>query len=382
MYKNTQKIYLDYSAGAPLRPEAREVMLRVLSLESAALNASSIHGYGQEGRKLIEHARKQVAVFMGCDSNQITFTSGATESNNAVLRHFLQTFPDDLILVSNTEHPSILEFNALYPDRVIPACVESDGILKPQTIDDICGSHGNISLVSVMLCNNETGILQDIKSLSDAAHKNGALLHCDASQLSGCLPIEALDADFVTLSSHKLGGPQGAGALITRVCGQEPVLIHGGGQEKGLRAGTENIAAIAGFGAACEAVAAEMDKNETLRQWRDEMEARLKEISPDIVIHGENTPRSATISFFSVPNMKAQTMLMALDIEGICISNGSACSSGTVKVSRVLKAMGLSEDIASCALRVSIGWATEKSDIDRFTEVWENLMNRQSKKQE
>ncbi|MDH5722257.1 MAG: cysteine desulfurase [Alphaproteobacteria bacterium] len=382
MHKNTQKIYLDYSASAPLRPEAFEAMLKILSLENAALNASSIHSYGQEGRKIIEQAREKVAAFMGCDCNQITFTSGATESNNAVIRHFLEKFPDDMILISNTEHPSILEFRKTYQTQVIPACVEDNGLMLPQTIDDICHDYGNISLVSVMLCNNESGILQDIPALAEVAHKHGALFHCDATQVSGCLPIEDLNADFVTISSHKLGGPQGAGALVTKICGQEPVALIGGGQEKGLRAGTENIAAIAGFGAACKASAEDAGRNETLRQWRDEMERRLKEISPDIIIHGENVKRCATTSFFSMPSLKAQNMLMALDVEGICISNGSACSSGTVKPSAVLKSMGYSDDIAASALRVSMGWATEKTDIDTFLEVWEKLVKRQSKKQE
>lgn len=379
MYKNAQNIYLDYSASAPLRPEARKAMLDVISLEGAALNASSIHSYGQQGRKFIETARDQIASLTGCDRNQITFTSGATESNNAVLRHFMEKFPDDLILISATEHPSILEFHKQYPEQVLLIPVDKNGLITPRALEEQCKTQGNISLVSVMLCNNESGIVQDIKALADMAHKHGALFHCDATQVAGCLPIDELNADFVTISSHKLGGPQGAGALITKICGQEPVALLGGGQEKSLRAGTENIAAIAGFGAACEATAADTDKNDTLRQWRDEMETRLKEISPDIIIHGQDVKRCATTSFFSHPNMKAQNMLMALDVEGICISNGSACSSGTVKPSAVLKAMGQPDNIAASALRVSIGWASTKSDIDSFLEVWENLIKRQRK---
>ncbi len=355
-------------------------MMEVLSLEGAALNASSIHTYGQQGRKIVERARDQVARLMGCDRNQITFTSGATESNNAVLRHFMEKFPEDKILISATEHPSILEFHKRYPDQVKLIPVDENGLVTPEALEQTCKEHGKISLVSVMLCNNESGIIQDIPALAEIAHKHGALFHCDATQIAGCLPIEELGADFVTISSHKLGGPQGAGALITKICGQEPVSQLGGGQEKGLRAGTENIAAIAGFGAALEATAKDMARNETLRRWRDDMESALKEISPEIIIHGENVKRCATISFFSLTSIKAQNMLMALDIEGICISNGSACSSGTVKPSAVLKAMGCSDDIASSALRVSMGWATQKSDIDTFLKVWENLIERQNRK--
>ncbi|PCI57182.1 MAG: cysteine desulfurase [Alphaproteobacteria bacterium] len=370
-------IYLDYNASAPLHPDAWAVMEPVLKVQGGAHNASAVHHYGRAGRKIVEDARRHVAQLVGADVNQVIFNSGATEGNNTVLRHFSETYADEVILVSSIEHPSVLEGLEAH-GRIQCVPVDGDGRIRLDALEEMLSGEGKVSLLSCMAVNNETGVIQDIASLSALAHRHGALFHCDATQAAGRIPVDmkALGIDFLTLSSHKIGGPQGVGALVLGLCGQTPKLLFGGGQEKSTRAGTENVAGIAGFGAAAGAVLAGLEDYQGLAALRDRLEVELKAISPEIIIHSKDALRVVNTSFFSLAGANAQSMLMALDLEGIAVSNGSACSSGSVKPSITLKAMGQSAEIASSALRVSIGWDTKEGDIDAFLSAWTKIYSR------
>ena len=377
-----RRIYLDYNASSPLNPRAWEAMEAVLCAENGAYNASAVHFYGREGRKMVEAARENVAKLVGAETNQVIFNSGATEGNNTVLRHFAENYPDETILVSAIEHPSILELHAVFNNvKTIP--VDHDGLIRVDALAEMLKSEEKVSVVSCMFVNNETGVVQDVAALSVLAHQYGALFHCDAVQAVGRLPVDmqALGIDFLTLSSHKIGGPQGVGAFVLGMCGETPTLLFGGGQEKSARAGTENVAGIVGFGAAVKASLENIEDYQKLSALRDRLEAGLQKISPEIAIHGVEAPRAVNTSFFSLEGADSQTMLMAFDLEGIALSNGSACSSGTVKPSATLLAMGANEKIASSALRVSLGWATKEDDIDAFLDAWKKIYKRiQNKK--
>lgn len=366
-----KRIYLDYNATAPLRPEVMEFMSHVMG---APHNASSVHGFGQEGRKSVEDARARIAALVNVPPAQVIFNSGATEGNNTVMRHFRGA----RVLVSAIEHPSVLE---VVPEaEKIP--VTKDGIVDLAALETLLQQEPKAALVSVMLVNNETGAMQPIRDVADLCKKYGALLHCDAVQGAGKIPVDMaeLGADFLTLSSHKIGGPQGVGALVLGLCGITPTLLLGGGQEKSARAGTENVAGIAGFGLAAEMASRNIPAYETLEKLRASLEAELSKIQQGVIIHSKDVDRVAGVSMFSVRGISSETMLMALDLEGIAISNGSACSSGTVKPSHVLQAMGVSEEDASCALRVSMGWDTKEADIESFLEALEKIVKRITEK--
>ncbi len=381
MSTKKRPIYLDYNASAPMRIEAWEAIKPFFSDHHAAHNASSVHSYGREGRKQIEHARSKIASLIGTDSNQVIFNSGATEGNNTVLRHFQETYPNDKILISAAEHPSISQSDAYCAHiEVIP--VDENGLLDLSALEHALQTEQKTSLVSCQFVNNESGVIQDVAAISALAHRYGALFHCDGTQAAGRFPlnIQECGIDFLTISSHKIGGPQGVGALALALCGQTPTLLFGGGQEKSARAGTENLTGIIGFGAAAQAAQEQLDMYQKLSEKRDYLEDSLKEISPDIVIFGKDVPRVSNTSFFSLPDTNAQTLLMAFDIEGIALSNGSACSSGTVKPSVTLAAMNIPEHIAQGALRVSIGWATHDEDIDALSAAWAKIITRMKPK--
>ncbi len=370
-------IYLDYNASAPLLPEAWKAMEPFLKTHDSAHNASAVHHFGRVGNRAIENARTDVANLVGADKNQVIFNSGATEGNNTILRYFSENCPNDTILICATEHPSIGEsINILKNVKIIP--VDKNGLIKPNILEDILEKTPNVSIISCQYVNNESGAIQNVSELINIAHKYGCLFHCDATQAAGRIPInmQEICADFLTLSSHKIGGPQGVGALVLGICGQTPSLLFGGGQEKYARAGTQNVAGIAGFGAACKYALNNLDKYQQLETLRDRLEKQLKEISPEIIIHCQNIPRVANTSFFSIKSANAQNLLIALDLEKIAISNGSACSSGSVKPSATLKSMGCDEKTSSSALRISMGWATKESDIDAFIDAWKKIYTR------
>lgn len=361
-------VYLDYNASALTRPAVADLMRTLASVPG---NASSIHSFGRQARKNVEYAREQIAVLAGTHPNYVTFTSGATEANNAVLKHFR----GQRVLVSAIEHPSVLE-SAPHAER-IP--VTHDGVIDIARFEAMLEGD-DIALVSVMLVNNETGVIQPVEELARrvrAKHPR-AFFHTDAVQAAGKIPfaLAMLGVDYLSLSAHKMGGPQGIGALLCAP-GSEPVpFIHGGGQEKRQRAGTENIAAIAGFGLAADIAQKELQRFQELAKLRDELEQQLKNAAPVITIFGQNAPRVANTSNIGLPGIAANTQLMNLDIEGIAVSSGSACSSGTVKPSHVLEAMQAGPDLSSHALRISMGWDTKPDDMKRLAEAWLKMYDR------
>lgn len=357
-------IYLDYNATAPLRSEA---VAAVNAAMNAPHNASSIHRHGRAAHKMIEDARQQVAALVNCPPAQVIFNSGATEGNNTTLKYFAK----ERILVSAIEHPSVLE---AAPDaEKIP--VDKNGIVDLNALETLL-KKSKIGLVSVMMVNNETGVIQPVDKISALAKKYGSLFHCDAVQAAGKIAIDMSPGhiDFLTLSAHKIGGPQGAGALCLGICGITPTLLDGGGQEKKARPGTQNTAAIAGFGAAAKLAAAEISQHTSNTiELRSILENALCKINNDIVVHSQNAPRVSNTTLFSLPGASSETLLMAFDLEGIALSNGSACASGSVKPSHVLKAIGA--DTAG-TIRVSTGWASTQSDIDQFLAALEKILNR------
>lgn len=346
--------YLDYNATAPARPEVLALMKALMVLP---LNASAVHSLGREGRKYVEGARRAVADLVGADPSNVIFNSGATEGNNTVLGHFTGR-----VLVSAIEHPSVL---AVRPDAtLIP--VKATGELDLQALETLLRAEPKTALVSVMLANNETGVVQPVAEAAALASRWGAWLHCDAVQAAGKIPfdIQALGAHFLTLSSHKIGGPQGVGALVLGQCGETPTLLKGGGQEKKTRAGTENVAGIAGFGLAASLAQEGLSNAPAIARLRDFLEAELAHLYPGLCIYGQKAMRLPNTSLFTVPGAKAETLLMGLDLAGFCVSNGSACASGKVEASHVLAAMGVSPSGAASALRVSIGQGTTQAEIE------------------
>jgi len=367
----TDRLYFDWNATAPLREEARKVVLRALE---ATGNASSVHTEGRAARRLIEEARAQVAALVGANAKNVTFTSGATEANMLALHPFRGSdAPHDRLFVSAIEHPSVLCGGRFPADAVEQLPVTREGAVDLHALRSAIARAAK-PLVSVMLANNETGVIQPIVEIAEIVHAANGLLHVDAVQgpgRTGC-DIELLDADLMTISSHKLGGPQGAGALIRRGDLQLEPLIKGGGQERGLRGGTENVAAIAGFGAA--AVASVKQANvEHMAKLRDALEAGLKAAMPRPVIFGEGAARLPNTTAFAVPGMKAETAIIGFDLNGIAVSSGAACSSGKVQASHVLAAMGVEPSLARGAVRVSLGWSSTMSDVERFLGTWNIL---------
>ena len=370
------RAYFDWNATAPLREEAREAVCAALALTG---NASSVHAEGRAARRLIEQAREEVARLVGAKSRNVTFTSGATEANVLALTPAIEIGgrrePRDRLFISAIEHPSVLSGGRFDAGQVEVLPVTSGGVLD---LDALCValSRSKRPLVSVMLANNESGVVQPIAEVADIVHAAGGVLHVDAVQGPGRIAcdIGALGADLMAISSHKLGGPQGAGALIRRgdVHVADP-LIRGGGQERGLRAGTENVAAIAGFAAA--ASAAQHSNTQRLAALRDRFEAGLKSSTPQVVIFGENVPRLSNTSLFTVPGLKAETAIIAFDLNGVAVSSGSACSSGKVQASHVLAAMGVEPALARGAVRVSLGWSSTEAEIDALLTAWNKVVS-------
>jgi len=373
----TDRIYLDWNATAALRPQARAATTAALDL---AGNASSIHAEGRAARQLIERAREQVAALVGAEPKLVTFTAGGTEANNLALTPAIQVgdqkAPCDRLLISAIEHVSVRAGGQFAPEalEVIPvigggtvdcaALAERLAALAPRRV-----------LVSVMLANNETGVVQPISEVAAAAHAAGALLHVDAVQGAGRIAcdINELEADLLTISAHKLGGPKGAGALVRRneTLHLPHPLMRGGGQERGLRAGTENVAAIAGFGAAAEAARHDRQADAgRMTALRERLEKRLKAATPKAVIFGADAPRIPNTTLVAVPGMKAETAVIALDLAGFAVSSGAACSSGKVQPSHVLAAMGASPEMARGGVRISLGWTTTETEIDCFVDAW------------
>ncbi|MDH3740840.1 MAG: cysteine desulfurase [Hyphomicrobiales bacterium] len=362
------RTYLDHNATSPLRPEARQAMLAVLDNPS---NASSVHAEGRSARAFLETARDQLAAALGCKRDMITFTSGGTEANNLAIKG---SSADSLVL-SAIEHPCVAEAAKATGKPVTTVPVDGNGIVDLEALDQAVAEAEGTSLVSVMLANNETGAIQPVADVAEIAARHGALVHCDAVQAVGKIPVRwpLLGIDMLTVTGHKFGGPQGAGALVVREGLEIAATIHGGGQELRRRPGTENVAAIAGLGAAV-AVASRLDTD--IKQLRDRLESALQAKAPGLTVFAAGTERLPNTCCFAIEGMAADTTLIAADLEGIAVSSGSACSSGKVAASPVLAAMGVSPDLAQCAIRVSLGWTTTQDDVDRFIDVWHRLIER------
>ncbi len=359
------RAYLDYNATVPMRAAVAEAVASALP---SIGNPSSVHGFGREARGLVENARETVAALVGAAPGRVIFTSGGTEANNLALRGCGRR-----VVVSAIEHVSVLEAAA---DATLVA-VTADGLLDLDALERALAADGRPAVVSVMLANNETGVIQPVAEAGRLARAHGAILHCDAVQ--GCgrieVDVEDLGIDLLTISAHKLGGPQGAGALILRDGLALAPQARGGGQEQGRRAGTENVAAIVGFGVAAGLARAAIGEQAPIAYLRDELETRARTIMPDIGIVGEDAPRLANTTCLVTPGLDAATQVMALDLAGVAVSAGAACSSGRVKSSHVLKAMGLGNN-ADHAIRISLGWGSVMADVDRFIEAWQRLLVR------
>ena len=360
-------VYLDWNATAPLRPEARAAAIEALDLGG---NPSSVHRAGRAARRMVEQARAQVAALAGVAPEQVAFTSGGTEANALALGGF----PARRLIVSAIEHDLVLA-NAPGAARIR---VTREGVADLASLETQLARDKSPALVSLMLANNETGAIQPVTEAAKLAHAHGALFHCDAIQAAGKLPLDLrfLGCDLMTLSAHKLGGPQGVGALIVAAGIEIVPLFRGGGQERGRRAGTENLAGIAGFGAACAASLSGLSDFSRVAGLRDRAQARLEEIAPDAVAFAKDVPRLSNTLCIAMPGVPASTQVMALDLAGIMVSAGSACSSGKVRRSHVLEAMGAPETLSECAIRISLGWSTTESQIDRLAEAWGALYAR------
>ncbi len=359
--------YLDYNATAPIRETAATAALEAMRIGG---NPSSVHRVGRLARRTIDKARREVAALVQAKVEEVIFTSGGTEANAMAFGGFVGRHR----IVSAIEHDSIL---ALPHETRVP--VTSGGVVDLAALEDFLdGVPVGTALVSVMLANNETGVIQPVADVARLAHGHGALLHCDAVQAAGKMAIDfnALDVDLMSLSAHKIGGPLGVGALIVRAGLGLTADRVGGGQERGRRAGTENLPGIAGFGAAAAEARTEVEAWGPVAALRDELERRLLAIQPDLPLFGRCAPRLANTTCFAMPGVKSETQVIAFDLAGVAVSAGAACSSGKVSASHVLRAMGVPMELSNAAIRVSLGLASAAAEIDRLVEVWTEMRRR------
>lgn len=363
--------YLDYNATAPVRPAVIEVVASALGQVG---NPSSVHQAGRRARGLVEKARAEVANLVGASSKSVIFTGGGTEANNLALRGVKAS----RLVISAVEHDSVRGLVDVWQGPVDILPVDRRGQPELEELERLLSNGEGTALVSVMLVNNETGVIMPVGDITAIAHRHGALVHTDAVQAAGKIPVDfrGLGVDLMTLSGHKFGGPQGVGALLIRDKLVLEPLIRGGGQELRRRSGTENVPGIAGFGEAARLAREGLEEMGRIEALRRALEAGIHEQVPDAVIFGADSPRAATTVCVAVPGVSSETQVMALDLEGICVSAGSACSSGKVTPSHVLEAMGADKDTARSAIRVSLGWASTREDIDRFLEVWPRAIAR------
>ena len=378
----SERIYLDWNATTPLRDEARSAISAAQDLTG---NASSVHAEGREARKLIEGARSAVAAAVGAQPRNVVFTSGGTEANALALAPGLKAEGGSSVgrlVVSAIEHASVLSGGRFPPGSVARIRAGRAGVVDLGHLRDLLHG-GPPALVSIMLANNETGAIQPIEEAAGIVHEAGGILHVDAIQALGKIPFEmrALGADLLTLSAHKVGGPKGTGALVLSdgLNELEP-LLRGGGQESNRRAGTENVAGIAGFAAAVGAAMADLPAAAARMQvLRERLESGLR--WTPAIIFSDSVRRLPNTTLFTVPGLRAETAVIGFDLAGIAVSSGSACSSGKVQPSHVLEAMGFDSKMAQGAVRLSMGWSTQDADVDLCLEAWRSLAGRLLKDQ-
>lgn len=376
-----RRAYLDHNATTPLRPAAREAICAALA---APGNASSIHAEGRAARAAIETARIEIGALVGAPAKSIVFTSGGTEALNLALTpHFAAGAakqPFDLLLVGAGEHPGVLSGHRFPQGAVETAPLKPDGVLDLEALDAaLVRNAGRRVMLALQAANNETGVIQPVAAAARLVHAAGGILVCDGVQAAGKADcdIARLEADALILSAHKFGGPQGVGALCFADAASHigEAMIRGGGQERGARAGTENVAGVVGMAAALAAAreGLELDRGR-LAAWRDGLENEIARLAPDATFFGQGRERLANTSCFAVPGIEAQLLLIFLDIEGVAVSSGSACSSGKVKRSHVLAAMGVAPELAAGAIRVSLGWNSTEEDCAKFVRTFEKAV--------
>jgi cysteine desulfurase len=369
------RTYLDWNATTPLRPEAREAMAAAWDLLG---NPSSVHAEGRQARRLVEDARASVADALGALPRNVVFTSGGTEANALALTPGLRRAsgpPVERLVLSAIEHASVLAGGQFPGEAIGTVGVTRSGLVDLELLRKTLEG-GPPALVSVMLANNETGAVQPVAEAAEIVHAAGGLLHVDAIQAFGKIPfdINGMNADLVTLSAHKIGGPKGVGAVVLAegLSGLEP-LLRGGGQERGHRAGTENVAGIAGFGAAARVAVGALERDAIrLENLQNRLETGLRQ-TLGVIVFASEVPRLPNTTLFTIPRLKAETAVIGFDLAGIAVSSGSACSSGKVQPSHVLKAMGFDRETAQGAVRLSLGWSTSEADVDLALKAWRKL---------
>ena len=366
--------YLDYNATAPVRPEVSAAISFALDYPG---NPSSVHMSGREARSRVESAREEVARLVGVSPGGVVFTSGGTEANNLVLQNSARQ--NRHVFASAIEHDSILNVLPALQNGATLIPVGVEGLVDVDALAEQLGKNSGPALVSIMLANNETGVIQPVRQVAEIAKDHGAVVHCDAVQGPGKVAVSIADlgVDWLTISAHKFGGPQGIGALIVGDESETPTaMLFGGGQERGRRSGTENVPGIVGFDEAAKCVASIRDESQRVRALRDRLENEIQAAADGVVIVGETAPRLPNTSCIVMPGVPAETQVMSLDLEGVKVSAGAACSSGKVSASHVLKAMGLPDEQTGSAIRVSLGWASGAEDVDQFVAAWTKLRQR------
>lgn len=364
-------IYADYNASAPVSAEASAAVARALEVVG---NPSSIHAFGRAARKIVEDARTAIGRAVGAGPADIVFTAGGTEAN-AIALHAADW---RTVLCSAIEHPSVLSART---DTVrIP--VDADGVVRLDALEAALASSEPPTLVSLMIANNETGVVQPVAAAAEIARAAGARIHCDAVQGLGRLPLDmaTLGVDYLSISAHKIGGPAGIGALAVAPGAPIAPLVRGGGQERGRRGGTENLLGAAGFGASAALASRALADQDRQRELRDALEARIQATAPEAVIFGAGAERLANTSCVEMPGVKSELQVMSFDLARVAVSAGAACSSGKVAVSSVLSAMGVSPDRAACAIRISIGSGTTADQVERIAETWAAIYDRQRRR--
>ena len=390
----SQRVYFDYNASTPLLDVVKSAMAEGVEFFG---NASSVHEHGRQMRGKIEEGREAVARLVGARSADVIFTSGGTEANNLALSPGLFAKPlqaSARLFVSAIEHPSVLNGMRFEKDAISVIPVTPDGVVDlawleralfegvaDEEIEEGIAPYSRPVLVSVMAANNETGVIQPVQEIAALVHRAGGIFHSDCVQALGKMPVtfEALGADLISLSAHKVGGPQGVGALVLKdasIVLRDP-LVAGGGQELKRRGGTENFLGIVGFGAAALALhEADEASLAAVLSLREELEAGILEISPDAVVFGQGAARLPHVCLFAVPGFSAETQVIQMDLNGVSLSSGSACSSGKVDRSHVLAAMGVADDLSFAALRLSLGQGNSVADVARFLDVWRQIYER------
>lgn len=366
--------YFDYNATAPALPDVADAVARAL-VEGG--NPSSVHGAGRRAHASIENARRALAALIGAPAKDIIFTGGGTEANSLGLKGLITTQKIERLLVSSTEHPSVLDLAKAVDVEIELISVDPNGLVDRQAFEGLLKSDSK-TLVSIMLANNETGVIQPIKDLALLAKAAGAFFHTDAVQAAGKIPVDFddLGVDLLSISAHKFAGPQGVGALVLKAGLELAPLTHGGGQELGRRSGTENVAGIIGLGVAATIAREKLEQDAPTATMRDDLEAALLKAAPEAVIIGAGAPRLPNTILIALPDVPADTQVIQMDLAGFAVSSGSACSSGKVSRSHVLDAMGVGDALAGSAMRISLGWQTDEDQVTAFLEAWTNMHDR------